>query len=64
MLYLAHLGVLLWWLFDKSPQQQATTGLVERIGQMLPAIVMLLDLPGGRSTLAALDTLLRQALLD
>jgi AcrR family transcriptional regulator len=64
MLYLAHLGVLLWWLLDKSPQQRATTGLLATIEHMLPAAALALELPQGCPALAALDTFLRQALLE
>jgi hypothetical protein len=63
LLYLAHLGVLLWWLSDRSPGQSATTALVERLEHLLPAAGFLLVLPTAGAQIAAFDALLRQALL-
>jgi AcrR family transcriptional regulator len=63
LLYVAHLAILLFWLLDRSPRQQATTGLLATLAAMLPAAGALLSVPGALP-LAALDTLLRQALLE
>src|SRR5262249_58271172 len=37
LLYLAHLGLILWWLLDRSPHQRATQSLVALIRQLLPS---------------------------
>jgi AcrR family transcriptional regulator len=63
LLYVGHLAVLLWWLFDRSPRQQATRELVARIEALLPAAGFVLALPTAGQHLAAFDAQLRQALL-
>jgi AcrR family transcriptional regulator len=63
VLYLAHLAVLLWWLYDRSPEQEATVELVARIEALIPSASLLLALPGARAQLASIDGLIQQALL-
>ena len=62
LLYLAHLGVLLWWLLDKSPKQRATTALVVLAQQMLPSAALSLRLPSIRRFVVSSDELVREAL--
>src|SRR5688572_26123087 len=62
LLYLAHLGVLLWWLLDKSPKQRATTALVLLTEQMLPSAALSLRLPSMRRFVVSSDELVREAL--
>jgi AcrR family transcriptional regulator len=62
LLYLAHLGVLLWWLLDKSPRQRATTALVLLAQHMLPSAALSLRLPSVRRFVVSSDELVREAL--
>ena len=62
LLYLLHLGVLLWWLLDKTPKQRATGALVSLMGQVLPSASLALRLPPMRRALLALDGLIREGL--
>lgn len=64
MLYLLHLGVILWWLLDRSPGQRATTGLVGLFRQILPSAALALRLPPVRSFVKSADRLCGEALLD
>ena len=62
LLYLVHLGVLLWWLLDKSPQQRATKGLIRITEQLLPSAALALRLPPLRRFVISLDELIREGL--
>ena len=64
LLYLIHLGVILWWLLDKSPGQRATQGLLSLWRRMLPSATLALRLPMVRGALQSADMLFREALLD
>jgi|SRR5438552_5996289 len=64
ILYLVHLTVLLWWLLDRSPEQRATTGLLELLERALPALALALRLPRMRRLVRAADGLLRDGLFD
>ena len=57
-----HLGVVLWWLLDRSPGQSATTGLVALLRSLGSAAAAALWLPGVASTLHRLDDLIQAAL--
>jgi AcrR family transcriptional regulator len=63
VVYLAHLGVILWWLLDRSPGQRATRGLIALIGRILPSIALGLRLGPMRGFLRAADALVVEALL-
>lgn len=63
LLYLAHLGVVLWWLLDKSPQQRATGALVRLMTSALPAAAMTLRLPKVAAFILAGDRLFQEALI-
>jgi AcrR family transcriptional regulator len=63
LLYLGHLGVLLWWVLDRSPEQRATTGLLRLIGQVRGLLSFALQLPGMALVLTQADELARDALL-
>lgn len=62
VLYLAHLGVLLWWLLDRSPRQRATRTLVDLIAQLLPSVALALRVPAVRAFVVRFDALMREAL--
>ena len=62
LLYLVHLGVLLWWLLDKSSHQRATAALASLIGQLLPSAALALRLRPVRTFVIAVDELTREAL--
>ena len=62
LLYMVHLGVLLWWLLDKSAKQRATTVLVSLTEQVLPSAGVALRLPPVRRFVLSMDGLVREAL--
>lgn len=62
LLYLAHLGVLLWWLLDKSAHQRATTALVSLVQSLLPSIALTVRLSPVRRFVLGVDALVRDAL--
>ena len=64
LLYLAHLGVIMWWLLDKSPQQRATPALVALLRQVLPSAALTLRLPPVRAFAQSADELFREALFS
>jgi len=47
VLYLAHLGVVLWWLLDRSREQRATRALVGLMLRGARFAAIALRLPGG-----------------
>lgn len=63
LLYLCHLGVVLWWLLDRSPSQRGTRGLVTLIRGILPTLALSLRVRRIRNWLLSGDALLRDALL-
>jgi AcrR family transcriptional regulator len=63
LLYLAHLGVLLWWLLDKSPKQRTTAALVALTQQLLPSVALALRLPLVRRSVITMDGLIGEGLL-
>jgi AcrR family transcriptional regulator len=62
ILYLAHLGVLLWWLLDRSRGQRATTLLLAFAEKALAPVALALRLPATRRLLAEFDTAAEAAL--
>lgn len=62
LLYLVHMAVLLWWLFDKSPRQSATSTLVGLMEQLLPSAALALRVKAVRRFVVAVDELIREAL--
>jgi AcrR family transcriptional regulator len=63
LLYLAHLGVVLWWLLDRSPRQRATKALVGLFREMLPSAALALRLRPVQGFVTTADSLLTDALL-
>jgi AcrR family transcriptional regulator len=63
LLYLAHLGVILWWLLDRSPGQRATQALLVLIRQILPSAALALHLRPVRGFVQSADVLFREGLL-
>jgi AcrR family transcriptional regulator len=63
LLYLLHLGVILWWLLDRSPGQKATGGLVALFRQILPSAAVALHLRPVRTFVLSADSLFEKALL-
>jgi AcrR family transcriptional regulator len=64
LLYLMHLGVILWWLLDKSPGQRATQGVLSLWKRVLPSAALALRLPVVRGAIQSADMLFGEALLD
>lgn len=62
MLYLGHLGVLMWWLMDRSAGCQATERLLAVIEKALGPVALTLRLPATRRLVVELDALTGQAL--
>ncbi|SRR5258706_634476 len=62
LLYLWHLGVILWWLLDKSQQQRATKGLLDLFGRVFVAARLALRLPKMSGFIVAGDALFCDAL--
>jgi AcrR family transcriptional regulator len=62
LLYLVHLGVLLWWLLDKTSNQRATAALVSLTQQLLPSAALTLRVPSVRRFVISVDGLAREAL--
>lgn len=63
VLYLVHLGVLLWWLLDRSRGRRATDALVGLIAGMLPSASLALRLPSLGAFVVSLDALVSEALV-
>ena len=63
LLYLAHLGVILWWLLDRSPGQRATKALLALTRQLLPSAALTLQLRPVRGFVQSADALYREGLL-
>jgi AcrR family transcriptional regulator len=64
LLYLLHLAVILWWLFDRSPNQRATSALIALLERILPSFSVALLLPQVRGFVRSADALVREALFD
>lgn len=64
LLYLVHLGVILWWLLDKSPGQRATDGLLSLWKRLLPSVSLIMRLSVVRNAIQSADMLFQEALLD
>jgi len=62
LLYVLHLGVLLWWLLDKTASQRATSALVSLTERILPSASLTLRLPPIRRFVLGVDELIRDAL--
>ena len=60
--YLLQLGVLLWWLLDRTNEQRATDGLLALLGRMLPLLALALRLPGAGGLVVELDRLASEGL--
>jgi AcrR family transcriptional regulator len=64
ILYLAHVGVVLWWLIDRSVGQRATDALVTLLRHMLPSAGLALRLGSVRGYVMAADDILAEAVFD
>ena len=62
LLYVAHLAVILWWLFDKTPAQRATRELLALLGGALPMAAFALRLEPARLLVRKADALCREGL--
>ena len=63
LLYLAHLGILLTWLLDRSPGQRATAALVALLKTGLSLVAAGLLLPGAWRLVLRADAIFEEALL-
>jgi AcrR family transcriptional regulator len=63
LLYLLHLGIILWWLLDRSPKQRATGALVALFRQILPSAARALYLRPVKTFVREADALFVEALL-
>ena len=63
LLYLLHLGLILWWLLDRSPKQRATDALVALFRQILPSAARALYLRPVKTFIRSADALFVDALL-
>lgn len=63
LFYVLHLGVLLWWLLDRSRDQRATSALVALMRQMMPSVALALRLRPVRGFVQSADALVEEALL-
>ena len=64
ILYLVHLSVILFWCLDRSPNQEATEGLLKVLDSLLPAVGLAMKLPGARKGIHRVHHLLRAAQLN
>jgi AcrR family transcriptional regulator len=64
LLYLVHLAIILWWLFDRSSKQRATFALIALLERILPPFGVALLLPQVRGFVRSADVLVREALFD
>lgn len=62
LLYVGQLGAILWWLLDRSPDQQATNGLIRLTSSVGALAAAALWLPGANAPLLSMDRLIRQGL--
>jgi AcrR family transcriptional regulator len=63
LLYLLHLGAILWWLLDRSPRQRATRALVGLLARVMPSAGLALKLPVVRGFVTSADALFVEGLL-
>lgn len=62
LLYVAHLGIVMGWLLDKSPEQRATHGLIKTLRKASPMMSMFMKLPMSGTLIESLDRLCLEAL--
>ncbi|MEZ4322692.1 MAG: hypothetical protein R3F61_34815 [Myxococcota bacterium] len=62
LLYLLQLGVLMWWVLDRSEGQHATHELVDLLGEWGGTMSMALWLPGAAGVIRKLDDIATRAL--
>jgi AcrR family transcriptional regulator len=62
LLYVLHLAVILWWLFDKTPRQRATRDLLALLENALPMAALALRLEPARNFVRVADILCREGL--
>lgn len=62
LLYVAHLGLILWWLLDKSPEQRATRDLWQLLENTLPWASVLIGTEVASEVVLLADELCREAI--
>jgi AcrR family transcriptional regulator len=63
ILYLAHLGVLLFWILDRSVDQRATSALRDWVGNTLPMLALALRIPGAMRPIRSLLNIVKLGVL-
>jgi AcrR family transcriptional regulator len=64
LMYLAHLGIILWWVLDRSTAQRATGTLVQMLQSMSGIAATMVKVPGVAGALVQFDQLATEALYD
>jgi AcrR family transcriptional regulator len=62
LLYVVHLAMILWWLFDKTPNQRTTRELVAILEGVLPIAALALRMEPARAVVRTADILCRDGL--
>lgn len=62
VLYVSHLGVILWWLLDGSAKQRATGGLLSTLEKLLPAAGLAFRLGKTKAAVGTVAALCTEAL--
>jgi AcrR family transcriptional regulator len=62
LLYIAQLGVLMFWLLDRSPRQKATSAFLDMLATALPLATLALKVGPVRSLMRTVDRLFQEAL--
>ena len=62
LLYLMHLGIILWWLLDRSSSQRATTELIRTLHRGRALAKLVPHLPYAKAMIASADALCREGL--
>jgi AcrR family transcriptional regulator len=62
LFYVLHLGLITWWLMDRSENQKATEGIMALLESLGRPLTMLIRVPGAKSLLLRAELLVREGL--